>query len=150
MKEKKKLKGLLEGLDNALSILKLFYKELIFFALIYTAIVLYPIKHVVTFNLIILTFVLSRKLFMGVPVFNDWVKTIFKTVLFISLIYYLLMFIGGFGLLGLVIIVFGFAGWRIKKHWKFFNYVIDWSANRLKGKKEAFSFGDEKNEKRKK
>ena len=43
MKEKKKLKGLLEGLDNALSILKLFYKELIFFALIYTAIVLYPI-----------------------------------------------------------------------------------------------------------
>ena len=144
-----KRKSLFEGLENALSILKLFWKEILYFALIYTAIIFYPVKNVVTFNLIILTFVLSRKLFMGVPVFNDWFKAIIKTVCFVTIIYYLVNLIGGFGILGLVIIVFGFAGWRIKKHWKFFNYVIDWSANRLKGKKEAFSFGDEKNKKRK-
>ena len=91
-----------------------------------------------------------RKIFIQKPVFKDWAKTIFKTVCYLTILYYLFMLIGSFGIVGLIIIILGIAIWRIKRSWKFYLYVVDWIVGRLKGRNVKFNFdGGIRNDKNK-
>ena len=129
---------------KALGILGFFKRELFIFFLIYFLIVVIPVKHVIIFNLIILSVLLSNKIFKGVPVFKVWFKYIIKTVIFVTIIYYVISFISGWGVFGFVVIVGVFAFWRIRTHKKFVSYIIDWSVGRLKGSNKEFDWSGKK------
>ena len=133
-----------KDLVSALEILKFFRKELAIFGLIWVLIIVIPVKNVFTFNLIILLVVLGNKLYTSVPVFKDWIVTSAKTILFVTLIYYVIRFITGWGVIGLIIIILAFAGYRLYRHKRFVNYIIDWSVGRLKGSDEKFNWSGKK------
>ena len=102
--------------------------------------------NIVTINLTILTWVLSFKLVKEAsdndkPILYDWIKTIILSVVVTSFFVLLFIFFGGYGLLGLIIVMFLMATHVIYNNWRLFDKATTWGAERVKGlHNENFNF----------
>lgn len=81
---------------------------------------LYPVKALHTLLLIILTFAISMKLYKDIknrasPNLKNYANSILKTALIVSLFYVLLHWLGGYGVLGLILIVIVYVVYRLVK-----------------------------------
>lgn len=99
-----------------------------------------PFVNVFSSILCVLVWVLVFKLFSGVdPDWSVWWKSIWQVSLFVGGLYYLVAWLGGFGLLGVVLILLLLSGWRLYSNWRLFDYTTSWGAKRLfKGSSEEF------------
>lgn len=119
-------------------VLKSFWKQIVLVAIIYIVIALIPGKNLVSINLSVIVPVLLYKLYVGKPVFKDWVKTIVVTAFFVNGFFFLISYLGALGLIGFIIIIIIFVAWRLWKGRKLFNYTTKWGADILRGKKSDF------------
>lgn len=115
----------------------------IMLAIIYIALAFLPKKSLLTINLTILTVVLANKLITSLllkkkPIIKDWIKTIISVVTFVTIFYYLIRFLGGYGVIGLIIIILLFVTYRIIKGWKLYKYTCVWVSDMIKGKRRRF------------
>jgi len=82
--------------------------------------------------------------------FWSFVKHLVKTYFFSTLIYLIITFLGGYGMIGFSLIIIVFVGIRIYKGRKLYNETTRWGADLLRGKKTNLNFEealkkDEKN-----
>ena len=95
----------------------------------------------VVFN--VLSWMLLFKLFdfSETPEFKEWVRSIVFTLLIVLAFFYLVLWLGGFGILGVILILCLIAGYRIFVNWKLFDYATSWGAKKLfKNSKEEFDY----------
>lgn len=109
--------------------------------LIYILIAIIPGKNIYSITLSVLIPILLYKIYTKKPSLSDWAKTILITICVTIGFYILLAFLGGFGLVGFIIIIIGLVVWRIIKGWKLYNYTTKWAADKLHGNKEEFDIG---------
>lgn len=122
---------------------KVLYKPMIIITVLYTLLIWLPKKNILSINLAIISVVLVAKLTGSIynrsdPKVWDWAKTIFKTVVFVSIMYYSLVWLGGYGLVGFLIIILLFVAYRLVKGWKLYKYTCGWGADMLMGNKRRF------------
>ena len=114
------------------------------FLVLFTLAIIGSVDFVSVF-LSVLVWLLVFKLFSGVPVFSEWVSSVVKTFLIVGFFYFVILWLGGFGLLGVVCILLLLAGWRIYQSWSLFDRVTSWGADRLfRGGKDDFEFEEVK------
>lgn len=102
--------------------------------LIAITLLLYIYRSWLTIVLTMLVVNLVFKLFKEVPEPKEWLRSIIITVVVVSVFYWLVYWLGAYGLVGSIVILFLFAGWRIYEGWFLFDAITTWGAERLKGK----------------
>ena len=71
------------------------------------------------------------------PQAKDWlIKTPLQIALPIFILYYAYQWLGGFGLIGLIIILLGWAAYLIISQWKIYNAVTLWGARVVRSKEK--------------
>lgn len=120
--------------------MKELWPQIILFLGISTLILIIPNKNLITFNLAVLIPILLVKLLGEKPVFKEYLKVIITTICYVTIIYYLVTWLGAYGVLGLILIIGLFVAWRIYKGWSLFMYTTDWGADVLRNKKKDFDF----------
>lgn len=84
-----------------------------------------------------LTFKLWREIeYREVPSLKGWFKSIVLNITITIFFYYFILFLGGYGLLGLSIILLAFAVLRIWQNWKLYDAVTTWGAERITGRSD--------------
>lgn len=68
------------------------------------------------------------------PLLLSWLRTIFFTSIVTVGLLLLFVWVGGFGILGLILILVGLAVWRIASNWRLYDAVTTWGAERITGK----------------
>ena len=123
--------------------------EIIFYLGLMLLVLVYPYYYLVELVVIILLPLLLFKLWKDhrnfkAPVLSEWWRLIWSTSLVVIILWYLQVWLGGLGVLGLIVLVVGLALWRVWKGRKLYNAFTRWGADRLKGKnKKDFDFKEE-------
>lgn len=78
--------------------------------------------NIYTYNLAVLVPLLIGKLIGSIkekqkPLFIEWVKSIGQIVLMVSLFFYLIRWLGNYGVLGFIILIFIFVAYRLYRSW---------------------------------
>lgn len=126
--------------------------DILFYIALMILVLVYPYNYLVELILLLLVAILMFKLWKDAhnykaPILSEWWRVIWSTSLIVSILWYANRWLGGYGLLGLVVLVVGLALWRVWKGRKLYNSFTKWSADRLKGKtKEEFDFKGGKEE----
>lgn len=116
------------------------WKQMLLVSLTIFTILIIPYQNVVSINLSVLVWQYVFKLFDGKPDFNEWYSLTWKSILVVTFFYYIIIFLGGFGLIGVLIFLILLAVARIWNNWILFDYATTWGAKRLfKGSKEEFN-----------
>lgn len=119
--------------------------------IIYIGLVLLPYKNVFSINALILTIALGFKLCKEKPNIKEWCLTIIKTIAFVTSFFFMIRWLGTYGLLGAILIILIFVAYRIVIGWKLYKYTCVWGADMLLGKKKRFDINElEQNNKNKK
>jgi len=135
-------------MSNPLKLMWSLWKaDIIFYAVLMMLVLVYPYNSLIELILIVVLPLLlfklwkDHKVYHKSPVPREWLLLVFNTSMVLVVLWYLTKWLGGFGLLGLAVLVVGLALWRVWKGRKLYNSFTRWSADRLKGKtKEDFSF----------
>ena len=69
-----------------------------------------------------------------IPEPKEYFKSSLVTIVFVQFFYWLVYFTGGVGLFVTIVLLLGFAGYRIYEGWFVFDLVTTWGAERLTGK----------------
>lgn len=98
---------------------------------------------------IILVIITSYKLYRYVvtdtkPEIKKLVKSLLITVITATTIYYLYHWLGGYGLIGFLVLVLLFAAWRIYKGWALFKQTSLWIRETVRGGDDEKSDLEEK------
>lgn len=94
--------------------------------------------NVVSITLSVLVWTLYFKLLREVeegekPMLVYWLRTILFTSGITVGLLLLFVWLGGFGIIGLILILISLAAWRIISNWKLYDAVTTWGAERIKG-----------------
>jgi len=94
--------------------------------------------NIISITLSVLVWTLYFKLLSEIeedekPTPVSWLKTILFTSSVTVGLLLLFVWLGGFGIIGLVLIILGLAAWRIKSNWRLYDAVTTWGAERIKG-----------------
>jgi hypothetical protein len=122
---------------------KLVWKSVLQTALI--LVTLFVIPKINIFSLIssILIWIYLFDLVFGEPSIKGWGYKALWTISFVSIFYFASLYLGKFGMIGAVLLLFFLAGWKIYVGWELFNKVTTWGAERVMDKhKEEFKIDE--------
>jgi len=134
---------------NVVGMLKLLWKPMVLIAIIYTGLFLLPNKNVYSIISLILSVVLLYKLFSSPPEMSEWLKTIVRVIVFTTIIYYSIMWLGAYGIIGFILIIVLLSAYKIAMGWKLYKYVTSWGADMLRGNNRRFDINEFRNDKEK-
>jgi len=141
---------------NIFGMLKGLTAEIIMVCLLYIGLRFLPNRSLPILILAIVTVILTYSLVKSIqkktpPTPKKFLLIILRVSVVVTIFYYSISLLGGWGIIGLIIIISGFVIYRIWKQLKLFNNYTIWAARRLRGlTKEEFDFeklkGDDNNE----